>query len=64
MTKFYKNAKFLKKYIMNKISDFSRQCKHFQLEKPSGSKIEKPIQKKKIGNEFTQGYGKKDPPWV
>ena len=30
---------------MIKISDFSRQCKHIQLEKSKGFEIEKPIQK-------------------
>ena len=48
--------------MINEKSDFSRQCKYLQLEKPSGFEIEMPIQKN-IGNQFTKGNNKKDPPW-
>ena len=47
--------------MINEISDFSRQCKYFQLEKPSGFEIEKPIQKRLAMN-LLKGMAKRTPP--
>ena len=53
----------LKRILMNRISDFSRQCKYFQLEKPRGFKIETPFQKK-MATKLLKGMAKRKPPWV
>ena len=47
--------------IIDKISDFSRQCKYLKLEKQSDFKIEKPIQKQLAIN-LLKGMAKRTPP--
>ena len=43
---------------VNKLSDFSKQCKYLQLEKPSSIDFETPIQKR-LANNILKGWAKR-----
>ena len=43
------------------MTDFCRQCKYLQLEKPSSIDFEMPIQKR-LANNILEGWAKRNPP--